>query len=88
MTANLSAADAAVRARSVARRHEVLRAWLAANDAEALVAYGSGLHAFTGTNPAWYVSAYKQLGPHMAVILPRSGEPLLVLTPTWDAARS
>jgi Xaa-Pro aminopeptidase len=87
MTANLTAADAAVRARSVARRHEVLCAWLAANDAEALVAYGSGLHAFTGTNPAWYVSAYKQLGPHMAVILPRSGEPLLVLTPTWDAAR-
>ena len=87
MTANLAAADAAVRARSVARRHAVLRAWLAANDAEALVAYGSGHHAFTGTNPAWYVSAYKQLGPHMAVILPRSGEPLLVLTPTWDAAR-
>ena len=88
MTANLKAAEAAVRARSVARRHAVLRAWLTANDAEALVAYGSGHHAFTGTNPAWYASAYKQLGPHMAVLLPRSGEPLLVLTPTWDAARS
>ena len=87
MTANLSPADAAVRARSVARRHGVLRAWLTANDAEALVAYGSGHHAFTGTNPAWYASAYKQLGPHMAVLLPRSGEPFLILTPSWDAAR-
>src|SRR6185503_1854232 len=87
MTANLTPADAAVRARSVARRHGALRAWLAENDAEALVAYGSGHHAFTGTNPAWYASAYKQLGPHMAVILPRSGEPLAILTPTWDAAR-
>src|SRR5262245_26428062 len=87
MTANLTPADAAVRARSVARRHAALRAWLTANDAEALVAYGSGHHAFTGTNPAWYGAAYKQLGPHMAVLLPREGEPLLILTPTWDAAR-
>jgi Xaa-Pro aminopeptidase len=87
MTANLTAADAAVRARSVARRHGVLREWLAANDAEALVAYGSGHHAFTGTNPAWYASAFKQLGPHMAVILPLEREPLLILTPSWDAAR-
>jgi Xaa-Pro dipeptidase len=87
MTANLTPADAAVRARSVARRHAVLRAWLTANDAAALVAYGSGQHAFTGTNPAWYASAYKQLGPHMAVILPVAGEPLAILTPSWDAAR-
>ncbi len=42
MTANLTPADAAVRVRSLARRHAALRAWLAANGAEALVAYGSG----------------------------------------------
>ena len=87
MTANLTATDAAVRARSVERRHGVMRAWLAANHVEALVAYGSGFHAFTGTNPAWYLSAFKQIGPHAAVILPAVGEPLLILTPTWDAAR-
>jgi Xaa-Pro dipeptidase len=87
MTDNLSAAQAAVRARSLARRHGVMRDWLAANDLDVLIAYGSGQHAFTGTNPAWYLSAFKQLGPHLAVILPRDGEPLLVLTPTWDASR-
>jgi Xaa-Pro aminopeptidase len=87
MTANLTAADAAVRARSVERRHAVVRAWLADNELEALVAYGSGLHAFTGTNPAWYLSAFKQIGPHAAVILPAVGAPLLILTPVWDAAR-
>jgi Xaa-Pro aminopeptidase len=87
MTANLNPSDAAVRARSLERRHAAVRAWLAHNDARALVAYGSGLHAFTGTNPAWYLSAFKQIGPHAAVILPVDGEPLLVLTPEWDAAR-
>ncbi len=87
MTANLSAAEAAIRSRSIERRHGVMRQWLAANDFDALVAYGSGLHAFTGTNPAWYLAAFKQIGPHMAVILPQRGEPLLVMTPAWDAPR-
>ena len=87
MSANLTAADAAVRSRAVARRHAVLCAWMDAEGVDALVAYGSGHHAFTGTNPAWYVAAYKQLGPHAAVILPRVGEPVLILTPAWDAAR-
>ena len=40
MTANLTAAEAAIRARSVERRHGVVRAWLAANDLDALIAYG------------------------------------------------
>jgi Xaa-Pro dipeptidase len=87
MTANLDPTDAVVRARSLERRHAAMRAWLGDNGADALVAYGSGLHAFTGTNPAWYLSAFKQIGPHAAVLLPLDGEPLLVITPEWDAAR-
>jgi len=87
MTANLAPTDAVVRRRSVARRHAAMRAWLASDGVDALVAYGSGHHAFTGTNPAWYLSAFKQLGPHAAVIVPLVGEPVLILTPVWDAAR-
>src|SRR4029079_7038330 len=87
MTANLTAAEAASPARSAARRHSGARAWLAGADLDALIAYGSGLHAFTGTNPAWYLSAFKQIGPHAAVIVPQRGEPLLVMTPAWDAPR-
>jgi Xaa-Pro dipeptidase len=87
MTANLSPAQAAIRARSVESRQGVAREWLAARELDALVAYGSGLHAFTGTNPAWYLAAYKQIGPHAAVILPQRGEPLLIMTPAWDAPR-
>jgi Xaa-Pro aminopeptidase len=87
VTANLSAADATIRARSVARRHDAVRALMAEQDIVCLVAYGSGLHAFTGTNPAWYLSAFKQIGPHAAVLLPLSGEPLLIMTPEWDEPR-
>jgi Xaa-Pro dipeptidase len=87
MTANLTSADAAVRSESLDRRHAAVRALMAQNDIEVLIAYGSGLHAFTGTNSAWYLSAFKQIGPHAAVILPLEGEPLLIFTPVWDAAR-
>jgi Xaa-Pro dipeptidase len=87
VTTTLTPEDAAVRVASLERRHAAMRAWLAAEKREALVAYGSGHHAFTGTNPAWYLSAFKQLGPHLAVILPLDGEPTVVLTPAWDAAR-
>jgi Xaa-Pro dipeptidase len=87
VTASLTSAQAAVRKQSLARRQHAVRDWLAANDLEALVAYGSGLHAFTGTNPAWYLSAFKPIGPHAAVLLPMQGDPELILTPVWDAAR-
>jgi Xaa-Pro aminopeptidase len=88
MTPNLLAPrDAAVRVRSLAGRHAAARAKMAELDSEVLIAYGSGLHAFTGTNPAWYLSGFKQIGPHAAVVLPLDGEPLLIITPKWDEAR-
>lgn len=86
-TSNLTASDAKLRAQSVWRRHAVVRARMTESDIDVLIAYGSGLHAFTGTNPAWYLSAYKQIGPHAAVILPLAGEPLFVITPQWDGPR-
>src|SRR4029078_13695018 len=46
-----------------------------------------GLQASTGASPEWCPSAYNQIGPHAAVIVPQQGEPLLVMTPAWDAAR-
>ncbi|WP_428103147.1 M24 family metallopeptidase [Candidatus Rariloculus sp.] len=87
MTANLAAADAAVRRESLHRRHAAVRGLMQQDGIEVLIAYGSGLHAFTGTNPAWYLAGFKQIGPHAAVILPIDGDPALVLTPRWDHAR-
>ena len=87
MTANLSAEDAVLRAKSLDRRHAQVRDAMAQADVDVLIAYGSGLHAFTGTNPSWYLSAYKQIGAHSAVILPLAGEPLFIMTPSWDAPR-
>ncbi len=87
MSANLSVGDAEVRRASLDRRHAAVRASMAAANIDVLIAYGSGLHAFTGTNPGWYLSAYKQIGPHAAVVLPIDGEPLFIMTPEWDAPR-
>jgi len=87
MTANLTPADAAVRRESLARRHAAVRKRMEVDGTEVLIAYGSGRHAFTGTNPAWYLAGFKQIGPHAAVILPLDADPLLVLTPHWDHAR-
>src|SRR5262249_55328791 len=52
------------------------------------IAYGSGRHTFLAMNPAWYLSGFKQLGRHMAVLLPVEGEATLVMTPRWDLARA
>ena len=87
MSANLSVGDAEVRRASLDRRHAAVRASMAAANIDVLIAYGSGLHAFTGTNPGWYLSAYKQIGPHAAVVLPIDGDPLFIMTPEWDAPR-
>jgi Xaa-Pro aminopeptidase len=39
-------------------------------------------------NPGWYVSGFKQMGRHMAVLLPLEGELTLIMTPVWDAERA
>jgi Xaa-Pro aminopeptidase len=39
-------------------------------------------------NPGWYVSGFKQMGKHMAVLLPAEGDLTLIVTPRWDAARA
>jgi len=87
MTANLTHDDAAVRATSLTRRHAAVREAMQRDGIDLLIAYGNGRHAFTGTNPAWYLSGFKQLGPHAAVLLPADGEPVLLITPEWDYAR-
>lgn len=55
---------------------------------ELLVAYGNGRHSFVGTNPAWWLSGFKQMGPHMAVLVTLDAEPFVVITPRWDEERA
>ena len=87
-TAGDTVASAGVRIDSFAERHRKLRTATAAAGADVLVAYGSGVHVFIGSNPAWYVSGFKQMGPHIAAVLPVDGAPFLVVTPKWDLARA
>ena len=76
-----------LRATSLARRRETLAQALRREGLDALVAYGSGRHSFLASNPAWYASGFRQLGPHMAVLLPSDGEPAAIITPTRDRNR-
>jgi Xaa-Pro aminopeptidase len=79
-----------LRTRSLERRREVVRERMRAAGLELLIAYGSGNHSFLAMNPGWYLSGFKQMGKHMAVLLPVESdrEAILVMTPKWDAARA
>jgi Xaa-Pro aminopeptidase len=76
-----------LRAGALTRRREKLVAALRQQGLDALIAYGSGRHSFLASNPAWYATGFRQLGPHMAVLLPGEGEPAAIITPSRDRAR-
>src|SRR3954464_10419130 len=78
----------ALRADCLARRRAAVQAAMQAAGFELLIAYGSGRHTFLAMNPAWYLSGFKQMGRHLAVILPAEGEATLMMTPPWDRARA
>lgn len=70
------------------RRREKVRAALRSAGLDGLIAYGNGRHSFLASNPAWYVTGFRQLGPHMATLIPAEGEPAVIVTPGWDAGRA
>jgi Xaa-Pro aminopeptidase len=65
-----------------------VRATLRAASFDGLIAYGHGRHSFLASNPAWYVTGLRQVGPHMAALIPAEGEPTIIVTPAWDGARA
>ncbi len=76
-----------LRATSIAQRQAKLRAALKEHGSDALIAYGNGRHSFLASNPAWFLTGFRQLGPHMAMVLPVSGDPVVIMTPVWDRPR-
>ena len=56
-----------LRATSIAQRQAKLRAALKEHGSDALIAYGNGRHSFLASNPAWFLTGFRQLGPHMAM---------------------
>ena len=81
------AADDPLRRDSYAARLARTREAMRAKGLELLIAYGNGRHSFLEMNPAWWLTGLRQMGPHLAVILPLDGEPEVVATPVWDEAR-
>src|SRR3569833_1160270 len=84
----VAAPTSALRTRCLEERVAKTRAQMQAANLEVLVAYGSGMHSFVGMNPAWYLSGFKQMGMHAAVLLGLEGDPMLIMTPPWDLARA
>ena len=88
MDGNAPIASDSLRNSNLETRRQAVKDAMRAAGHEVLIAYGGGLHSFVGMNPAWYLTGLKQLGPHMAVILPLEGDPVVVVTPKWDAKRA
>ncbi|WP_404710885.1 M24 family metallopeptidase [Sphingomonas sp. MMS24-J13] len=84
----LFAADDPLRLSCYATRTGKVRDAMREAGHEVLIAYGNGRHSFIGMNPAWWLTGFKQMGPHIAVILPIDGEPSLIVTPCWDEERA
>ncbi len=53
-----------------------------------LVVYSNGRHTMLDFEPVLYFSGFKPMGPHSAILLPLEGQPLLVVTPSWDRDRA
>jgi Xaa-Pro dipeptidase len=70
------------------RRREAVRESLRAQGLDGMIAYGTGRHSFLASNPCWYLTGFRQLGPHMAILLPVDGDPVVVTTPAWDFGRA
>jgi Xaa-Pro aminopeptidase len=77
-----------LKAECLAQRREKVRAELRVAGFDGLIAYGNGRHSFLASNPAWYVTGLRQVGPHMAALIPAEGEPAIIVTPAWDEVRA
>jgi Xaa-Pro aminopeptidase len=63
-----------------------VQAAMAAQGIGGLIAYYGGQHNMLRTDPILLLADYRVLGPS-ALLVPRIGEPQLIVTPAWDLAR-
>jgi Xaa-Pro aminopeptidase len=68
-------------------RLSAIRANMAEQKLDLLVAIHDGAHFIETPNPVFVLSGFKSLGP-AAVVLRRDGEMSLIVTPAWDADRA
>jgi Xaa-Pro aminopeptidase len=68
-------------------RLAAIRADMIARKVDTLVAIHDGAHFIETPNPVFVLSRFKSLGP-AAVVLPKDGEAILIVTPAWDVERA
>ncbi len=79
--------NSALRTDALASRRRKVAARLRELGLDGLIAYGSGRHSFLASNPAWFLTGFRQIGPHMAIVLPAEGEPAVIVTPARERKR-
>jgi len=77
-----------LRLQSYAARIERTREQMRTAGIDLLIAYGNNRHSFIAMNPGWWLTGFKQVGEHIAVLLPIDDEPLFIITPKWDRERA
>lgn len=83
------AEETELRTKSLGERRDRIRAKMQENGLEVAILYATQNHTFfQAMNTPWWVTGFKQMGPHSAVIIPLEGEVTYVMTPMWDRDRA
>ncbi len=72
---------------NLAQRREAIRKQMAAEGLDMLFAFHDGTHFIEKPDPVTILSGFKSMGDCVAA-LPREGEPILLVSPAWDAERA
>jgi Xaa-Pro aminopeptidase len=70
------------------RRLGRVQAAMADRGLDGLLLYASGQHTMLRMDQVHYLSDVRVIGPHAVLVVPRQGDPGLLLTPRWDRERA
>ena len=83
------AEETELRTKSLNERREKIREKARELGLDVVILYATQNHSFfQSMNTVWWVTGFKQMGPHSAVILPVEGQVTYVMTPMWDRDRA
>jgi Xaa-Pro dipeptidase len=69
-------------------RIDKIRRRMAEAGLDLLLIYSDGRHSFLDCEPVLYASGFKPMGPQCTVLIPKDGDALLIVFPSWDRGRA
>ncbi len=70
------------------RRISAVRGQLLAFGMDMAIVYSNGESSFPEMDPFYYLTDFKPIGAHSALLLPKDSDPVLMITPRWDEERA